>query len=260
MEMFTFFGAIRLFLSPHREYGKAKPGLGVPSWLFKVIEIDRENNVHNIGDITARTAVIPTLTEDGDIELLGITTEGWDGRPDNPPYGQYTVNGRGSEGKLVTISTGPLVESTFDVPKVGSTDGSTNTNKGYRGERNLSDEFYSEKIAAITKYSDWKTAPFIFQEVSFVDSTFRVSYSEVPTSIQYRIKDRQAKMNKKKNYWGNFIDQSRENSISSSWNLTCLFPVSEGERLSQIPQGGSGLVQLKIVSANDDRLVFDCKF
>ena len=67
-------------------------------------------------------------------------------------------------------------------------------------------------------------------------------------------------MNKKKNYWGNFIDQSRENSISSSWNLTCLFPVSEGERLSQIPQGGSGLVQLKIVSANDDRLVFDCKF
>lgn len=126
-------------------------------------------------------------------------------------------------------------------------------------DRNISDEFYSDKMSAITKYSTRRTVPFQFSKISFIEGKFYVTHSEVPSTLEEEQNQRIEDMNKGKDYWANWFDATQNTPLGNTWELTCVFPATEAEKLSKITKGDTAIVDLKIDSATDKRLVFDCR-
>ncbi len=249
-------GNSKIILLRNRE--KSSRSYGVPSWLFKVVKSTPNRKVTNLGDVRAKDGLVPVKTAKGEIEILGLTKAGWSGNASDEPYARYRV-----DGTLKRISQGPKVAALFDNPvpsRSGRGGASLGAHQAPIGPGNLSDEFYINKIKAISKYSKWQKAPFKFSSVSFSNSNFLVKYTEIPTSFERAHNRRMGEMNQGKNYWGNWFDMtSGKNPRSQTWTLVCIFPATEGDKMAGVAKGSISAVQLKIKDARDRNLVFDCK-
>nr|SPS06237.1 exported protein of unknown function [Candidatus Nitrotoga fabula] len=234
-----------------------------PTWRFRVIAVGSQ--VTDLGKIEATNGLVPIIFNDGTIEILGISLNGWSGNINDPPYSRYRLemdpNGHrlamslvsseksiGSSGKQVAVSN------------VSKSSGLQSTSARVdQDNRNVSDEFYVNQMEAIAKYSKWTTAPFTLSSVSFSDGKIYAEYSELPTTIAMQHEERMQNMKNGNNVWNNFYGATQNSPFASQWKLTCEFPLSQAEQLSKIPKDKSINIQLKLLSARDKYLVFDCK-
>lgn len=236
---------------------------GNPTWLFKVIAVG--NQVMDLGQIGATNGLVPIIFDNTTIEILGISLSGWSGNVNEPPYSRNRLE-IGSDGyRLAMITAGPEIGAGSSSKQVAPSDISKLSESPAvsarvdQGNRNVSDEFYINQIEAITKYSKWRTATFTFSEVSFSDGKIYVLYSELPTTFARQHDERMRDMEKGKNYWDNFLGATQNNPFGNKWTLACVFPLSQAEQLSKVPKGKTKDIQLKLLSAKDKNLVFDCK-
>lgn len=123
---------------------------------------------------------------------------------------------------------------------------------------NLSDAFYRNQAAGVSRYASWQAANIQFSDVAFIDGQYRVSWQELPSTYQAENADRQARMDQKFS-WQDWNAVSSSPPSANRWTLTCLFSPEAGTALSTIRRGAVQPVQVKIKSAVDRQLVFDCR-
>jgi hypothetical protein len=123
---------------------------------------------------------------------------------------------------------------------------------------NLSDAFYRNQAAGVSRYASWQAAHVQFSDVAFIDGQYRVSWQELPSTYQAENADRQARMDQKFS-WQDWNAVSSSPPSANRWTLTCLFSPEAGTALSTIRRGAVQTVRVKIKSAVDRQLVFDCR-
>jgi len=236
---------------------------GNPTWLFKAIIV--EQDVRDLGAIDAADGLVPTQTPDGHVEILAITFPGRNANSDTP-YSRYGFKRESGTYKMFLASSRPSSHTEESGNPSRASTGAQSTSSDRKlasaddgSAPNISDEFYRNQVGAITKYSSWRSVPFTFSEVSFINGTFLVKQSQVPASLERRQDNRLRNMNEGKGYWSNWFDAIHETPYGNEWDLTCIFPASDGEKLSKIEKGGTAVVKLKVNSASERRVTFDCK-
>jgi len=121
----------------------------------------------------------------------------------------------------------------------------------------ISDDFYGGTAAAISKYTAWRTATIYIYSIGFEDGKYRTSWNETATPAAEAERQRQQRMNT--NFSWNDWNQSLANRDTGKWTIICLFDASAGPALSGLPEGTARTAQVKIMSANGQRLVFECR-
>jgi len=236
---------------------------GNPTWRFRVIAAGSQ--VMDLGKIEATNALLPIIFNNGTIEILGISLEGWSTDVNDPPYSRHRLE-IGSDGyrlAMVPAASETSIDSSgkqVAVSNVSKSSGLHATSARVdQGNRNVSDEFYVNQMEAIAKYSKWTTASFTLSNVSFSDGKIYADYSELPTTMARQHEDRMQNMKNGKNLWNNWYGATQNTPFGNQWRLTCEFPLSQAEQLSKIPKDKSINVQLKLLSAKDKYLFFECK-
>jgi hypothetical protein len=129
-----------------------------------------------------------------------------------------------------------------------------------RGPENISESFAQNVAAGVAKYASWRAIAVTFNNnMSFDRGYYHLVWSETPSSIVAAQEVRNARMNSNFSWrdWNASI-LNGPNNPDNRWQIECIFPASDGPRLSAISKGALQTVQAKINSTNGHAIALDC--